>query len=148
MGKLLTAEDIICADDGTMGPGHSRLKRIAYRIRRRDTIAEDDLAFIAAAFDAIVDGADPKKALGIGGKRGQGRRAMTALEGDKRMRFAVEVEQHRRDGMSRNDAIQSVAAAHHLAFDTIEDHYKRDRQIVAFMLDAADRARKRLGVKK
>jgi len=131
--SLLTREDIVCAE---LSPGKRRLARIAFRIRQDvDVLDREDLDFIATAFEQILEGIEPKRALGIVEKQHQGRANLTASEADRRMKYALAVEQYRRAGMKRDAAVERVADEFGLSFSTIEDHYKRDRSTIVALLD-------------
>ena len=74
-----------------LSPAVARLSRIAGELGDRLTLSAVDAEFIAGALNKIVNKCDPKKALGIGGRRFQGRPKRSAREADRRREDARRV---------------------------------------------------------
>lgn len=121
---ILTRADI---EDADLPPGRRRLSRISRRIQQGEPVAPEDLKFIAEAFRAIADGADATKVLGVAGKQGQGRPAMSGAEFWRRWgRYIDEVEVLRRDqSITLEEALNLVATRRHLSVETLTRHHKR-----------------------
>jgi hypothetical protein len=124
MAKLASREQIL---DAEMSLGMARLNRIARRVREGKPQDTGDMVALAVSFEKIVAGIEPKKALGIDGKRSQGRKPMTGAEAGKWFARVVRVEELRAAGMPREDAIDEAALEHHCARDSLDRWHKRNR---------------------
>lgn len=84
--KLLSKQDIL---DAELTAGKRVFRRFIDANKEGQTVAPEDLQFLVTAFEQILDGRDPKKALKL--ERGQGRSAKTAQEQDADLLIAVDV---------------------------------------------------------
>lgn len=127
--KLLTREGVLCAE---MSPGAARLCRFALRVRGGEEPDSADVLAIAEAFERIVAGQDAKKALGLAGKKSQGRRKQTAAEyGRSIFRPVLEIEWLRlREGLKLQEALDQVSESLAVSRNTLETNHKRYRKLV------------------
>jgi hypothetical protein len=129
--RILTRADVLTAG---LSAGQKRLWRFVDAERRRGKHAPADMRQLAAAFQQILDGADPRTALGVGGK--QGRRPLTARQAEERhIPAAVEVYQQMKSGVLRDDAIDHVAMKRGEKRSFVEDCYKNYGSTARFLLD-------------
>lgn len=138
--KLLTREEILCADD--LNPGKARLCRIALRVREGREQNLEDMAAIADAFEKILAGADPAKALDIGGVPGQGRPPKSSGEEDTTELFwsyeVVELRRQKRITVAA--AMDTVAYRNGIAPSTLERYYKKHRETAEWLYEGIVRA--------
>lgn len=134
--KLLTREEIICAE---LGEGRARLCRVMLQLREARPLDPGDMNFLANAFEAILGGIAPKKALGISGKQAQGRAKRSAAEEDKiELAPVLEIMRLRkREGLTVESAVDQVAMRFDIPRTTLERYYKRHRKVAAFFISLA-----------
>jgi hypothetical protein len=116
-----------------MNEGQKRLWRFKDAVSRGVAPAPADMRALARAFESILKGADPKPALGIAGKRYQGRSEITVAEQNRELHLVIEIEQLRAQGMSKLDAIDAVEQNNHGRH--LEHLHRRDGKTARAIVD-------------
>ncbi|OGA59985.1 MAG: hypothetical protein A3G81_26130 [Betaproteobacteria bacterium RIFCSPLOWO2_12_FULL_65_14] len=131
-------ERILQAD---LSDAQSLLWRVADALRSGRMPAAEDAEAHARALNAILDGDDPRRALGLAGRKGQGRRERTSAEVDSiELQPTMQVELLRREGISREEAVERVADSAHIPLDTLTRYHKKHRKAALFIIDSMVRA--------
>ena len=143
---LLTREQIL---DAEFPAALARLNRIARRHREGAPQDQADMDALAESLVQIVSGIKPKLALGIQGRKGQGRKPMTGAECDLWFSCVYRVEELRHSGLLREPALAQVVAERHVSSDSLIRWHKRYRKsaigVLMFVRDVqrVDAERKR-----
>lgn len=119
-----------------MNSGEQRLLRFIFDIRHKfdssDPIAADDVEYLAAAFEKILCGENPKIALDLSGKQssGRGRKTIKEIE-ETEIEAAWQVWRlHVEEGMKIIAATAQIAEDLNMSFDSIDKYYKKYRSQV------------------
>lgn len=142
----LTGDEILMAE---LSEPQRVLWRVIEALRNGRTPSDSDAKAHADALDAILSGADPKRALGLTGRRGQGRKPKTSSQMDEtELNPVIRIERLRRKGMKRDEAIARIAREEHIAEGTLIGYHKRNREAAVWLLNFLDFQQKKRGGKK
>lgn len=121
-----------------LSEGQARLRRFSLRVREGRPQRPTDMIALADAFDAILKRADPKKALGISGKRYAGKPPRTAGEWGKEFSLGFEVEQLRRaEGLTVSQALDRLSPKcekQGITRERLEKYRKRNLKMIVEIL--------------
>ena len=103
---ILTREQILTHE---MSEGHARLWRFIDAVNKGKTPKKEDLTALGESFQLILDGDNPKKALGLSGKQSEGRRPRdNSTLFEREIAPVILVEKLRQDGCSVEEAMAIV----------------------------------------
>jgi hypothetical protein len=143
--KKSVKEIVLCKG---LNEGQARLRRFSLRVREGRPQNPEDMVALADAFDAILQHADPKKALGISGKRYAGRPAQTGGEWSKGFEAGLEVERLRKkENLSVREALDRLEEKYAklgISRELLKRYRERNLKTIKGTLDVEERSRRGL----
>lgn len=121
MKPINSADEFLAAADEIEGrTGAARLRRFAMAVEQGKAPTPEDLAAIAAAFRAILDGANPKNALRLAKRRGRPQGVKDGLK------IALSIKRRIRKGANpvrgKEDACNEFGVSEETAERALEAH--------------------------
>lgn len=114
-----------------MSEGQARIWRFTNSVMKGQSPCQKDIEDLALCFEKILEGEDPRNALGLNGIQSQGRKARTGEELFEKEIFPVlEIERLRSEGKTLEYALCLVGKEMQITEATLTRYHKRWRKNV------------------
>jgi hypothetical protein len=137
MRKRVNIVDVV-PHNSDMSEGEKHLRTFMHAVVSDEQPPPATSLFLARAFQKILRGEDPKKALALITGQGTKATAARARRYSYEVNIAVMVEERIAAGMTKDDARQAVADDLGLSYGTVRDHHKPNEVMAKSMIKMFD----------
>ena len=122
------------------GEDRARLRRLALQVRGVHSQDSGDMLRLADALDAIANGDDPVKVLGVGKPAHCPLKSIT-MEWTEEIAPVFEVRRRMRDKqLLKKNAMDEIAKERHIGDHALKTYYRRHWRMAQWMLDSMEQS--------